>query len=114
MIEVRGGSPSGSPPRPNSSRLILKVGVRQVLLRLSLPGLLPFVTSIWLLTQILPVELRVAVTGFEHLLDVIPSLLERDIAVRVEAFVHDPSVHLTLPRVIRRQHQPLIAVIPAL
>src|SRR5215204_519861 len=114
MIEVRGRFPSCSPPPPSPSRLILKARVPQVLPRLSLPGLLPFITSIWLLIQILPIELYVAVTGFEHILDVIPSLLERDIAVRVEAFVRDPGVHLTLPRVICRQHQPLIAVIPAL
>jgi hypothetical protein len=53
----------------------------------------------------------VNISRLGHVLDVLAGLLERDVAVHVETLFRDPGVNLPLPRIIRREHQSLIAFI---
>src|SRR3712207_1424461 len=63
--------------------------------------------------QVPPVQFLVDALRLEDVLDVVSRLLERDVLADVEALVGDPGVHLALPRIIRREHQSLIARVAA-
>src|SRR3712207_1750067 len=63
--------------------------------------------------QVPPIEFLVGSLGLEDILDVVARLLEGDVFSDVEALAGDPGVHPALPRIIRREHEPLIAHVPA-
>src|SRR5215210_7175537 len=59
--------------------------------------------------QVPPVEFLVGSSGLEHVIHVFAGLSEGDVLPYVEALLGDPGVHLALPRIIRGEHEPLIA-----
>src|SRR3712207_9054456 len=59
--------------------------------------------------QVPPVEFSVGFLGPEDVLYVVAGLFEGYVFPDVEALVGDPTVHAALPRIIRREHESLIA-----